>query len=192
MIVRVIFFTIYCTTGAFTEPSFLAFALPVIYDVTAWSLRDLRQATSGKLRRKYWTKWIQFMAAPAIAGLVHTFFIVSADTVLWWEETNHKLTIIPFNWVRNACSTGGFAESTKFTLWQHPLISVLWVLGPGLLFYGICAAMEIIRPAPPSVALPLDPDDINIEEENTNCIPYHAISSARRKYMTHPHLAPEI
>ena len=69
---------------------------------------------------------------------------------------------------------------------------MLWVLGPGLLFYGIRAAKEILRPAPPPVALPLDPDDINIEEENTNCIPYHAVSSARRKYMTHPHLAPEI
>ena len=121
-----------------------------------------------------------------MVGLVLISFIVFADTVVWWKETNHQLTIIPLNWLRNALSAEGAADRAKFTLWQHPLVSMLWVMGPGLLFYGFRAAKESMSPAPPPVALPLDPEDGDVEEENTSRPPNRGAPGARGKHVTPP------
>ncbi|KAI0719705.1 Alg9-like mannosyltransferase family-domain-containing protein [Fomitopsis betulina] len=179
LIGRVVFFTLYCVTGVFTGPSFLAVSLPIIYDVTVWSIHNSTYATAGKPRRAFWTHWIQFMAVPAIVGLVLTSFIIFLDTAVWWKETQHSLTIIPLNWLRGGLSTGITTDQRGFTLWKHPLVSLLWVVGPGLLFYGFRAAREIFRPAPPAVALSLDPEDVDWENENTSVPPNYSARHSR-------------
>lgn len=149
--------------------------------MTVWSIHNSTYATAGKPRRAFWTHWIQFMAVPAIVGLVLTSFIIFLDTAVWWKETQHSLTIIPLNWLRGGLSTGITTDQRGFTLWKHPLVSLLWVVGPGLLFYGFRAAREIFRPAPPAVALSLDPEDVDWENENTSVPPNYSARHSRGK-----------
>ena len=181
LIVQIAFFTAYFVNGTFAGPSFLAFAVPSLYHMTRWSLGYPTRFAAGQPRRAFWKRWMQFIVGPAMVGIVLISFNIFADTAFWWEKTNHRLIIIPFDWLRGALHDS--SDGRAFTLWKHPLVSLLWTIGPGLLYYGFRATMEILRPTLAPVALPLDPEDIDQEEESTDRPPTRKAPGAPRKHV---------
>lgn len=116
-----------CVVGLFTRITFMAFALPVL-----WQCLRLTGHT--------WPKRIRSMALPSLTAAVTALAIVSLDTYALSGDL-HSPLITPLNFLRYNLSPRNLAEHGIHPRWLHLVVNLPMMVGPPLLWMASRAAV---------------------------------------------------
>lgn len=140
---------VFCVLGVFTRPTFLAFALPMLLSAFVWTVRRAAAATSDQPRSAFARTWLQLVSLPVGLGSVYVACITVVDT-LFFRQTLYGFVLTPLNFLRYNLSSSNLAEHGVHPRSLHLVVNLPLVIGPGLVYYGIRATLELWKRSPTS------------------------------------------
>ncbi|KZP17350.1 glycosyltransferase family 22 protein [Athelia psychrophila] len=116
-----------CVLGLFTRVTFMAFALPVLWQCL-------------RLTGRTWPKRIRSMALPSLTAAVTALAVVSLDTYVLCGDLR-SLVITPLNFLKYNLSPHNLSEHGIHPRWLHLVVNLPMMVGPPLLWLTACAAV---------------------------------------------------
>lgn len=88
--------------------------------------------------------WSRLISVPLLAAASTVLALVVTDT-LYFRGNVSALILTPLNFVRYNASPDNLAKHGHHPKWLHVVVNLPMVVGPGLLYYGIVAAWQILK-----------------------------------------------
>ncbi|KIJ16432.1 glycosyltransferase family 22 protein [Paxillus involutus ATCC 200175] len=120
--------------GTFTRPTFLAFALPIAYQVLLFSCR-----VAGSPIRA-----VALLLPPLCSGALAASGFIVADTYYFRGNFSNPV-ITPYNFVQYNLSAENLADHGLHPRWLHLGVNLPMMVGPGLLWFTLCSIYEYAK-----------------------------------------------
>lgn len=121
--------------GTFTRPTFLAFAIPIAYQLVQFCYR-----VAGSPVRV-----VRLLLPPFCTALLAAFVFIIADTYYFRGDFS-KLVIAPYNFVKYNLSTENLADHGLHPNWLHVGVNLPMLLGPLFVWFTWCSVYEYMKP----------------------------------------------
>lgn len=122
--------------GTFTRPTFVAFALPIAYQL----LRLSYEMAGSPI------PLIRLLLPPFCTAMVVASAFIAADTYYFLGNFS-KLVITPYNFVRYNLSVDNLADHGLHPHWLHVGVNLPLLLGPLVVWYAWCNLYEYVKPS---------------------------------------------
>lgn len=123
--------------GVFTRVTFLAFAIPIVWQCLSWTFRE---PANVKVLPRY--QRVQPLLLPASTAILASLAVVLTDTSYFRGELSSKLAITPLNFVVYNMDKGNLAEHGVHPHWLHLVVNLPMMVGPPLVWLGILAGIK--------------------------------------------------
>ena len=120
--------------GTFTRPTFVAFALPIAYQI----LRLAYQVAGSPVQA------IGLLLPPFCTAAVAASVFIAADTYYFRGDFS-KLVITPYNFVKYNLSAENLADHGLHPNWLHVGVNLPMLLGPLFVWFAWCNMCEYVR-----------------------------------------------
>ncbi|KIJ07508.1 glycosyltransferase family 22 protein [Paxillus involutus ATCC 200175] len=120
--------------GTFTRPTFLAFALPIAYQVLLFSCR-----VAGSPIRA-----VALLLPPLCSAALAASGFIVADTYYFRGNFSNPV-ITPYNFVQYNLSAENLADHGLHPRWLHLSVNLPMMVGPGLLWFTLCSIYEYAK-----------------------------------------------
>lgn len=121
--------------GTFTRPTFVAFAIPIAYQL----LRFSYQVAGSPVRA------VGLLLPPFCTASLAASVFITADTYYFRGDFS-KLVITPYNFVKYNLSTENLADHGLHPNWLHVGVNLPMLLGPLFVWLAWCSVYEYVKP----------------------------------------------
>ena len=123
--------------GTFTRVTFVAFALPIGWQL----LRQISLSISIHPRRSSWRKQALTLLPPTLTATLTSLAIILTDTYYFRDDFS-TLVITPFNFLSYNLSPRNLAEHGIHPRWLHIFVNLPMMVGPPLLWLAVPAGIQ--------------------------------------------------
>ncbi|KAI0634585.1 Alg9-like mannosyltransferase family-domain-containing protein [Trametes polyzona] len=124
-----------CVSGLFTRITFVAFFLPIGFELLKWSLRETRFSLHALAR---------LLSLPLLVAFTTVLVFVYADSAYFHGSTwLSTIEFTPLNFLRYNLLPSNLAEHGLHPRWLHLVVNFPMIATPGLLFYVLWAELDI-------------------------------------------------
>lgn len=120
--------------GIFTRPTFVAFTIPIAYQLLRFSYRTVGSPVRA----------VGLLLPPICTASLAAFVFVTADTYYFRGDLS-KLVITPYNFVRYNLSTENLADHGLHPNWLHVGVNLPMLLGPLFVWFTWCSVYEYVK-----------------------------------------------
>lgn len=121
--------------GIFTRPTFVAFALPIGYQILHFSF----QVAGSPIQA------IGLLLPPFCVATLAASVFIAADTYYFRGDFS-KLVITPYNFVKYNLSTANLADHGLHPNWLHVGVNLPMLLGPLFVWFTWCSIYKFVKP----------------------------------------------